>query len=128
VPLGPLTVFVVATALAVASHLVLGECTRKACISGDLVPDQGEFARCRRRSPRCSEPIPSKALRRVGRRVVRLPARSHTHHRGANRPETFASASRVIVLQDGEVAQDQRRVPGGGSSNPRVESSRRVAA
>lgn len=44
VPLDLLTVFVVATALAVASYLVLGECTRKARISGDLVPDQGVFA------------------------------------------------------------------------------------
>ena len=38
------TVFVVVTALAVASHLVLGECTRKACLGGDFVPDQGVFA------------------------------------------------------------------------------------
>ena len=33
----------------------------------------------------------------------------------AHRPETIASASRVIVLQDGRVGQDLRRVPGGGS-------------
>ena len=35
----------------------------------------------------------------------------------AHRPETIASASRVIVLQDGKVAQDLRSVPGGGGSN-----------
>ena len=34
----------------------------------------------------------------------------------AHRPETIASASRVIVLQDGKVAQDLRSVPGGGGS------------
>ena len=41
VSLGLLTAFVVATALAVASYLVLGEYTRKARVSGYLVPDQG---------------------------------------------------------------------------------------
>ena len=34
----------------------------------------------------------------------------------AHRPETIASASRVIVLHDGRVAQDLRSVPGGNSS------------
>ena len=34
----------------------------------------------------------------------------------AHRPETIASASRVIVLHGGKVAQDLRSVPGGGSS------------
>ena len=33
----------------------------------------------------------------------------------AHRPETIASASRVIVLHDGRVAQDLRSVPGGNS-------------
>ena len=33
----------------------------------------------------------------------------------AHRPETIASASRVIVLHDGKVAQDLRSVPGGSS-------------
>jgi ATP-binding cassette subfamily B protein RaxB len=33
----------------------------------------------------------------------------------AHRPETIASASRVIVLHDGKVAQDLRSVPGGHS-------------
>ena len=37
----------------------------------------------------------------------------------AHRPETIASASRVIVLNDGMVAQDLRSVPGGGSSHAR---------
>ena len=37
----------------------------------------------------------------------------------AHRPETIASASRVIVLNDGLVAQDLRSVPGGGSSHAR---------
>ena len=41
VSLGLLTAFVVATVLAVASYLVLGEYTRKARVSGYLVPDQG---------------------------------------------------------------------------------------
>ena len=41
VSLGLLTIFVVATAVAVASYLVLGEYTRKARVSGYLVPDQG---------------------------------------------------------------------------------------
>ncbi len=41
VSLGVLTAFVVATAVAVASYLVLGEYTRKARVSGFLVPDQG---------------------------------------------------------------------------------------
>ena len=41
VSLGLLTAFVVATALAVAAYLVLGEYTRKARVSGYLVPDQG---------------------------------------------------------------------------------------
>ena len=41
VSLGLLTAFVVATALAVASYLVLGEYTRKARVSGYLAPDQG---------------------------------------------------------------------------------------
>ena len=35
----------------------------------------------------------------------------------AHRPETIASASRVIVLQDGKVSQDLRSVPGGGGSS-----------
>jgi len=34
----------------------------------------------------------------------------------AHRPETIASATRVIVLGDGRVAQDLRTVAGGGSS------------
>jgi ATP-binding cassette, subfamily B, bacterial CvaB/MchF/RaxB len=34
----------------------------------------------------------------------------------AHRPETIASAARVIVLQDGRVAQDLRSVPGTGRS------------
>ena len=34
----------------------------------------------------------------------------------AHRPETIASASRVIVLHDGKVAQDLRSVPGGNSN------------
>ena len=34
----------------------------------------------------------------------------------AHRPETIASASRVIVLHDGRVSQDLRSVPGGNSS------------
>ena len=33
----------------------------------------------------------------------------------AHRPETIASAGRVIVLQDGRVAQDMRRVPNAGN-------------
>ena len=37
----------------------------------------------------------------------------------AHRPETIASASRVIVLHDGKVSQDLRSVPGGGSSHAR---------
>ena len=41
VSLAVLTAFVVATAVAVASYLVLGEYTRKARVSGYLVPDQG---------------------------------------------------------------------------------------
>ncbi|MEO8805481.1 MAG: HlyD family efflux transporter periplasmic adaptor subunit [Burkholderiaceae bacterium] len=41
VSLAVLTTFVVATAVAVASYLVLGEYTRKARVSGYLVPDQG---------------------------------------------------------------------------------------
>ena len=32
----------------------------------------------------------------------------------AHRPETIASAERVIVLQGGKVTQDLRRVPGAG--------------
>ena len=35
----------------------------------------------------------------------------------AHRPETIASASRVIVMNDGRVAQDLRSVPGGGGNN-----------
>ena len=41
VSLAVLTAFVVATAVAVACYLVLGEYTRKARVSGYLVPDQG---------------------------------------------------------------------------------------
>jgi len=37
----------------------------------------------------------------------------------AHRPETIASASRVIVLHDGKVAQDLRSVPGGNNSHAR---------
>jgi ATP-binding cassette, subfamily B, bacterial CvaB/MchF/RaxB len=37
----------------------------------------------------------------------------------AHRPETIASAGRVIVLHDGLVTQDLRSVPGGGSSHMR---------
>jgi ATP-binding cassette subfamily B protein RaxB len=32
----------------------------------------------------------------------------------AHRPETIASAGRVIVLQDGRVAQDLRSLPAAG--------------
>jgi ATP-binding cassette subfamily B protein RaxB len=35
----------------------------------------------------------------------------------AHRPETIASATRVIVMHDGKVAQDLRSVPGGGGSS-----------
>jgi ATP-binding cassette subfamily B protein RaxB len=35
----------------------------------------------------------------------------------AHRPETIASASRVIVMNDGRVAQDLRSMPGGGGNN-----------
>lgn len=35
----------------------------------------------------------------------------------AHRPETIASASRVIVLQDGRVSQDLRTVPGAGNNS-----------
>ena len=35
----------------------------------------------------------------------------------AHRPETIASATRVIVMHDGKVAQDLRSVPGGGGNN-----------
>ena len=41
VSLGPLTAFVVTTAVAVDSDLVFGESTRKGRVSGYLVPDQG---------------------------------------------------------------------------------------
>ena len=37
----------------------------------------------------------------------------------AHRPETIASASRVIVLHDGKVSQDLRSLPGGGSTHAR---------
>ena len=37
----------------------------------------------------------------------------------AHRPETIASATRVIVMNDGRVAQDLRSMPGGGSSHAR---------
>jgi ATP-binding cassette subfamily B protein RaxB len=37
----------------------------------------------------------------------------------AHRPETIATASRVIVLHEGKVAQDLRSVPGGGSTHAR---------
>jgi ATP-binding cassette subfamily B protein RaxB len=37
----------------------------------------------------------------------------------AHRPETIASASRVVVLQDGRVAQDLRSMTGG----PPVDSA-----
>jgi ATP-binding cassette subfamily B protein RaxB len=33
----------------------------------------------------------------------------------AHRPETVASAGRVVVLGDGHVTQDLRSVPGGGN-------------
>jgi ATP-binding cassette subfamily B protein RaxB len=35
----------------------------------------------------------------------------------AHRPETIASASRVIVLHDGKVSQDLRSMPGGGNNS-----------
>ena len=35
----------------------------------------------------------------------------------AHRPETIASASRVIVLHDGKISQDLRSLPGGGGSS-----------
>ncbi len=35
----------------------------------------------------------------------------------AHRPETIASASRVIVIHDGRVTQDLRSMPGGGGNN-----------
>jgi ATP-binding cassette subfamily B protein RaxB len=35
----------------------------------------------------------------------------------AHRPETIASASRVIVMHDGKIAQDLRSLPGGGGSS-----------
>ena len=35
----------------------------------------------------------------------------------AHRPETIASASRVIVLSDGRVAQDLRTLPGGSTAS-----------
>ncbi|HWI12316.1 MAG TPA: peptidase domain-containing ABC transporter [Burkholderiaceae bacterium] len=35
----------------------------------------------------------------------------------AHRPETIASAGRVVVLHEGRVSQDLRSVPGGGSNN-----------
>jgi ATP-binding cassette subfamily B protein RaxB len=35
----------------------------------------------------------------------------------AHRPETIASASRVIVLQDGKISQDLRSMPGGGNNS-----------
>jgi len=35
----------------------------------------------------------------------------------AHRPETIASATRVIVMNDGKVAQDLRSMPGGGGSS-----------
>ena len=35
----------------------------------------------------------------------------------AHRPETVASASRVIVMHDGKVVQDLRSMPGGGGNN-----------
>jgi len=35
----------------------------------------------------------------------------------AHRPETIASASRVIVMNDGRVAQDLRSMPGGGNNS-----------
>jgi len=34
----------------------------------------------------------------------------------AHRPETIASAARVVVLHDGRVTQDLRSVPGAGRS------------
>ena len=37
----------------------------------------------------------------------------------AHRPESIASASRVIVLHDGKVSQDLRSLPGGGSTHAR---------
>jgi ATP-binding cassette, subfamily B, bacterial CvaB/MchF/RaxB len=37
----------------------------------------------------------------------------------AHRPETIASASRVIVMHDGRVSQDLRSMPGGGNSHAR---------
>ncbi len=37
----------------------------------------------------------------------------------AHRPETIASASRVIVMHDGKVTQDLRSMPGGGNSHAR---------
>jgi len=37
----------------------------------------------------------------------------------AHRPETIASASRVIVMHEGKVTQDLRSVPGGGNSHAR---------
>jgi len=35
----------------------------------------------------------------------------------AHRPETIASASRVIVMNEGKVTQDLRSMPGGGGNN-----------
>jgi ATP-binding cassette subfamily B protein RaxB len=37
----------------------------------------------------------------------------------AHRPETIASASRVIVMHEGKVTQDLRSMPGGNNSNAR---------
>lgn len=37
----------------------------------------------------------------------------------AHRPETIATADRVIVLQGGRVAQDLRRMPGGAGGRMR---------
>jgi ATP-binding cassette subfamily B protein RaxB len=37
----------------------------------------------------------------------------------AHRPETIASAARVIVMHEGRVAQDLRSMPGGGNSHAR---------
>ena len=58
-PLGMLTMFVVATTLAVASYFVLAKYTRKARVSGYLVPDRGVI---RLMSPQVATLVESHAI------------------------------------------------------------------
>jgi membrane fusion protein len=112
VSLAVLTAFVVVSAAAVVAYLVLGEYTRKARVSGFLVPDRGVI---RLLSPQPATVLESRAAEgasvRAGDVLFVLPASAASSERRVNAARSSRTSSRPSTARSTTCGASSARWP-----------------